>query len=129
VNQKIFKEFLLGLNGGECRRFDLISRAIFKEIAKELGIKEYKIRGEKRNYAHPIEMYFYSEHLYIRFEYKPEDKANLSKNQFMFRYVRNINDYIGGCNNWMGYKFLCENIEKAVEYFKLAIDNPRIPVI
>jgi len=142
MNSKPFKEFsrylsfdpnsqelLAELNNKKIRPFHLISRAIFKEIAKELGITEYKIRGQKRNYFEPVEMYFHSEHLYIHFEYEPEGRIDLFKKEFMFRYVRNIDDYIGGCNSWMSYKFLCENPEKAAEYFKLALDNPKIPVI
>jgi len=122
------QEFLDALNNKKIREFRLISRAIFKEIVKELGITEYKIRGEKGNFTHPVEMYFYSEHLYIDFQCY-HDAIALLKEKFMFRYVENITDYHGGRNNWMSYKFLCENTEEAIEYFKKVLDNPKIPVI
>lgn len=129
MNLKIFQEFFSGLNGNKCRRFDLISRAIFKEIAKELGIMEYKISGQKRNWRYPVEMYFHSEHLYIIFEYLPEGGLDIFKEKFVFRYTKNMNDYHGGANNWMSYKFLAQNPEKAMEYFKKTLDNPTIPII
>jgi len=121
------QEFLDALNNKKIREFRLISRAIFKEIAKELEITEYKIENKKTNYCEPAEVSFYSEHLYITFS-NPNGATNLLKEKFMFRYTKSMTDYSGGCNNWMSYKFLCENTEGAIEYFMKVLDNSKIPV-
>jgi hypothetical protein len=103
------------------QEFAALGKKLAKFIAKSLGLQKgsYTVRWNPGGDAVSGEVVLHTEHLYINLG------QSCLGNQFMYRWVKDQNDYIGGRNRWMNFTELL-NIDLAIATFKNVMNQKEI---